>query len=253
MTLRRRTFSTVVIAAALTACGGGSDSVAPAPPPAPAPAPTPPPAVVLPPLVGDKPVRISADTPFSINCNGGALGGVEYRNAEVEPYAAVSPSNAANLVAVWQQDRLATGLANGVVTATTLDGGATWARTAVPFTRCAGGNSANGGNYERATDPWVTFAPNGNAFQMVLATEGGSLAPGSVSVMLDLRSGATQPDDRQRDRGAAQRDAGQPVHPARRSCGRSNNRHAQRIAIKRQGRQLERPDSRGRYARHRRP
>ena len=123
-----------------------------------------------------------------MNCTGGALGGVEYRNAEVEPYAAVSPSNAANLVAVWQQDRWATGLANGVVTATTLDGGATWARTAVPFTRCAGGNSANGGNYERATDPWVTFAPNGNAFQMVLATEGASLAPGSLSAMLVSRS-----------------------------------------------------------------
>lgn len=133
-------------------------------------------------------MRISSDTPFAINCTGGALGGVEYRNAEVEPHAAVNPANAANVVAVWQQDRWATGLANGVVTATTLDGGATWTRTTVPFTRCAGGNVGNGGNYERATDPWVTFAPNGNAFQMVLATEGASLAPGSVSAMLVSRS-----------------------------------------------------------------
>ena len=187
MTVRHRLLSTVFFAAVLTGCGGGgSDSAAPSP--APAPAPPPPPAVLLPPLIGDTPARISADTPFATHCTGGALGGVEYRNSEVEPYAAVNPSNAANVVAVWQQDRWSSGLANGVVTATTLDGGATWTRTAVPFTRCAGGTTANGGNHERATDPWVTFAPNGNAFQMVLATEGASLAPGSLSAMLVSRS-----------------------------------------------------------------
>ena len=46
----------------------------------------------------------------------------------------------------------------------------------------------NGGDYERATDPWVTFAPNGNVYQMALATQGASLAPGSVSAMLVSRS-----------------------------------------------------------------
>ena len=116
------------------------------------------------------------------------LGGTEYRNAEVEPYAAVNPTNAANIVAVWQQDRWSTGLSNGLVGATTLDGGATWSRTTAPFTRCGGGNVVNGGDYERATDPWVTFAPNGNAFQMALATQGASFAAGSVSAMLVSRS-----------------------------------------------------------------
>ena len=130
----------------------------------------------------------SGNTPFIASCTGGSLGGTEYRNAEVEPHAAVNPLNAANIVAAWQQDRWSTGLSNGVVAATTLDGGATWTQTIAPFTRCAGGNAANGGNYERATDPWVTFAPNGVAFQMALATEGASLAPGSVSAMLVSRS-----------------------------------------------------------------
>jgi hypothetical protein len=143
---------------------------------------------MLPPLIGDTPVRVSSGTPFAANCTGGALGGTEYRNAEVEPHAAVNPLNTANIVAVWQQDRWSSGLSNGVVAATTFDGGATWTRTMAPFTRCAGGNAANGGNYERATDPWVTFAPNGNAFQMVLAAEGASLAPGSISAMLVSRS-----------------------------------------------------------------
>jgi len=185
MTAPRRRLCAAAICVSIAACGGGSDSTpAPAPP---IPPPTPP-AVTLPPLIADTAIRISGDTPFAASCTGGALGGIEYRNAEVEPYASVNPLNSANIVAVWQQDRWSTGLANGLVTATTLDGGATWSRTTAPFTRCAGGNAGNGGDYERATDPWVTFAPNGNAFQMALATQGASLAPGSVSAMLVSRS-----------------------------------------------------------------
>src|SRR4030095_14684358 len=174
----RRCLWAAVLTASFAGCGGGSDSTPPPPPPIP---PAPPPTVVLPPLMRDTSVRIPADTPFAANCTGGVLGGTEYRNAEVEPYAAVNPVNAANIVAVWQQDRWSTGLSNGFVTATTLDGGATWSRATAPFTRCGGGNAGNGGDYERATDPWVTFAPNGNAFQMALATQGASFAPGSVS------------------------------------------------------------------------
>ncbi|MGZ9059347.1 MAG: exo-alpha-sialidase, partial [Burkholderiaceae bacterium] len=96
--------------------------------------------MALPPLIADAAIRISGDTPFAAGCTGGTLGGTEYRNAEVEPYAAVNPINPANIVAVWQQDRWSSGLANGLVTAVTLDGGATWSRTSAPFTRCGGGN-----------------------------------------------------------------------------------------------------------------
>jgi len=184
-TAERQSITTILLAACLAGCGGGSD----APSPAPAPNPVPPaPVVVLPALIADTPVRISGDTPFAINCTGAALGGTEYRNSEVEPYAAVNPINAANIIAVWQQDRWSNGLANGLVAATTLDGGTTWTRTIAPFSRCGGGTAGNGGNYARATDPWITFSPNGNAFQMALATEGPSFAPGSVSAMLVSRS-----------------------------------------------------------------
>ena len=182
MTARR---GLLAAALALAGCGGGSDG---GPATVPGPAPAPPPTVMLPPLIGDAATRISGDTPFAPNCTGGSLGGTEYRNAEVEPHAAVNPVNAANIVAVWQQDRWSTGLSSGNVGATTLDGGATWIASMAPFTRCTGGNAGNGGDYERATDPWVTFAPNGNAFQMALATIGASLTPGSVSAMLVSRS-----------------------------------------------------------------
>ena len=187
MTSQQRWLLAAVLSLSLAGCGGGSDSAPPPAQPVAPVSPTPPP-VVLPALTGDTPVRISGDTPFSANCTGGALGGIEYRNAEVEPYAAVNPTNAANIVAVWQQDRWSTGLANGLVGAVTLDGGATWSSTMAPFTRCGGGTAANGGDYERATDPWVTFAPNGNVFQMALATQGASFATGSVSAMLVSRS-----------------------------------------------------------------
>jgi hypothetical protein len=109
-------------------------------------------------------------------------------DAEVEPYVAVNPRDPNNWVATWQQDRWSGGSANGLITATTLDGGATWTRTAIPFSRCAGGTAANGGDYQRATDPWVSFAPDGAAFQMALASSGASFAAGSSNAMLVSRS-----------------------------------------------------------------
>ena len=36
------------------------------------------------------------------------------------------------------------------------------------FSRCTGGNADNGGDFERATDPWVSFSPNGVAHQVAL-------------------------------------------------------------------------------------
>ena len=100
----------------------------------------------------------------------------------------MNPRDPNNWVATWQQDRWSGGSANGLITATTVDGGATWTRTAIPFSRCAGGNAGNGGDYQRATDPWVTFAPDGAAFQMALASSGGSFTAGSANAMLVSRS-----------------------------------------------------------------
>jgi hypothetical protein len=51
----------------------------------------------------------------------------------------------------------------------THDGGATWSTSFPHFSTCAGGTPANGGDYERPSDPWVSFAPNGDAYQSSLA------------------------------------------------------------------------------------
>jgi hypothetical protein len=132
-------------------------------------------------------VRVSGASAFAAGCSAGQTGTL-YLDAEVEPYLAVNPTNPANRIGVWQQDRWSNGGSQGLATGVTQDGGATWTRSAVPFSRCAGGNAANGGDYERASDPWVTFSPNGIAFQMALAISGAAQTAGSVSAMLVSRS-----------------------------------------------------------------
>jgi hypothetical protein len=67
---------------------------------------------------------------------------------------------------VWQQDRWSNGGANGVFGGVSFSGGASWAPTSATFTRCSGGTAANNGDYQRATDPWVTFSPDGVGYFM---------------------------------------------------------------------------------------
>jgi hypothetical protein len=116
-------------------------------------------------------VRASGSSPFA-NCSIQLLsdfGEINDLNAEVEPWVVVNPQDSDNLVGVWQQDRFTFGGARGLVTGFSRDGGETWRRTFPHFSRCAGGNPQNGGDYERASDPWVTFSPGGTAFQIALS------------------------------------------------------------------------------------
>ena len=134
------------------------------------------------------PVTVSGPTPFAPNCNGGRpTGGTLYPNAEVEPWVSANPRSPANMVAVWQQDRWSDGGAQGNLTGVTFDAGRSWdvVESPPPFSRCAGGNAQNGGNYERATDPWVSFSPDGTAYQMALSIDV-STNPDPVN-LLDVR------------------------------------------------------------------
>jgi hypothetical protein len=114
--------------------------------------------------------------------------GVLYANAEVEPSLAVNPVTPQNLVGAWQQDRWSNGGARGVLIGVSSDGGHTWTASTVPFSRCTGGDLANGGDFERASDPWVTFSPAGIAYALALVFSGETLAPGSSSAMRVARS-----------------------------------------------------------------
>ena len=156
----------------LCACSGGGGGGDNAPPP------PPPPAVTV--------STVWGLSPFDATCGG--AGGTAFVNAEVEPHVAIDPRDPNHLVGVWQQDRWSNGSARGLLTGVSFDGGATWTAHQAPFSHCTGGNAANGGDFLRATDPWVTFAPDGTVYQAALSTTGGTFAAGSRNAVLVSRS-----------------------------------------------------------------
>jgi hypothetical protein len=129
------------------------------------------------------PQALAGISPFSPDCNGSQNGGgANYRNAPVEPYAAVDPSAPLHLVGVWQQDRWSDGGASGILSAVSRDGGRTWSTSAAQFSICTGGV------YERASDPWVTISPDGTAYQIALGLNGVSKGDAAESAVLVSRS-----------------------------------------------------------------
>ena len=150
-----------LVAALGAGCGGGSAPSAP-----------------LPPVVGGA-ARASAASPFGAGCAGPAPSGSRnYPDSVVEPSLAVDPRDPDHLVGIWQQDRWSDGGANGLVAGVSRDGGKTWSRTAVGFSRCAGGH------YDRATDPWVSIASDGTVHVLGLAFD----ATGGRRAILAARS-----------------------------------------------------------------
>jgi hypothetical protein len=113
----------------------------------------------------------NGDSPFaSCDISGFLIAGeINYVNTELEPWVAVNPTDSSDIIGVYQQDRYSFGGARGLVAAISHDGGATWGATYPPFSICAGGTEANGGDFQRASDPWVTFAPNGDAYFISLS------------------------------------------------------------------------------------
>lgn len=128
-----------------------------------------------------------AQSPFPAGCNVQASG-VNYPGAEVEPSLARHPTNPNHMVAAWQQDRWSNGSAQGLASAASFDGGLTWQGSLATFSRCGGGTVANGGNYERASDPWVAIGADGTAYQMALSNSGESFTASGISAMQVARS-----------------------------------------------------------------
>jgi hypothetical protein len=70
------------------------------------------------------------------------------------------------LVFCFQQDRWSTGGSRTLGYASSLDGGSTWFVAAVP-----GITLYTGGEFQRATDPWLSFSPDGSVYFMSLALD----------------------------------------------------------------------------------
>jgi len=122
----------------------------------------------------------------------------------VEPWVAADPNNSLHLIAAWQQDRWSNGGASGLLTGVSFDGGRTWTTTSARFSRCTGGT------FERASDPWTTFSPDGTAYQIGYAfnnsnsnqamlvsrsADGGHTWGEPVALIRDTSSGVT--DDKE--------------------------------------------------------
>jgi hypothetical protein len=128
---------------------------------------------------------VSGPSPFADGCEGAPQTGTVFRNAEVEPWIDTNLADDDNLVGNWQQDRWSNGGSSGNLSAYSLDGGTSWGAPPISaasdtgqakFSRCTGGNAANGGDFERATDPWVSFSPNGVAHQVALGINDSNVA-----------------------------------------------------------------------------
>jgi BNR/Asp-box repeat len=153
-------------------------------------------------------VAVSGASPIA-GCLGDQPGsGTNFVDSEVEPWVAVNPVDpdgagpaeaGDNLIGAWQQDRWNNGGSRGDVTASSFDGGITWTINAnTKSSICTGGTAANGGNYERASDPWVDFSPDGTAYLMSLSVDtnpgGFGTSPNAMLVMRSSDGGATWND-----------------------------------------------------------
>ena len=115
--------------------------------------------------------QASSTSPFA-SCDISAFifpGEVDWVNSELEPFVAVNPKDPANIIGVYQQDRLSFGGARGLAASVSHDGGLSWSTTYPHFTTCSGGTVANHGDYQRASDPWITFSPDGTAYFISLS------------------------------------------------------------------------------------
>jgi hypothetical protein len=111
-------------------------------------------------------VQVSSTSPFEGSTADNIPGqpGTNYLDTEVEPSMTADPLNPKHFVGAWQQDRWSGGGARDIVTGVSYDGGKTWTLTPVP-----GATLVAGGVFQRASDPWVSFAPDGGVYLAVYA------------------------------------------------------------------------------------
>jgi hypothetical protein len=110
-------------------------------------------------------VQITQGDPFStctadqIKSQEAAFGSILYPGTAIEPWVAVDPTAPTHLLVAHQQDRWSNGGARGLAGNRSTDSGATWSDS-IP----QGVTECTGGDFGRASDPWVTIAPDGTAF-----------------------------------------------------------------------------------------
>lgn len=167
--------SVVVSTLLLASCGGGSSGggagFGPGPPP----------------FTSVAQVRVSQPSAFGA-CSGVTQVGTLYDNTALEPSLVVNPGNAANYVAMWQQNRWNNGGSQALNLGVSFDSGKTWMLSQAAFSVCTGGSVGNTGNYLRASNGWLAASPAGLIYALSLSFSGGALQSGSSNGQLVSRS-----------------------------------------------------------------
>jgi hypothetical protein len=141
-----------------------------------------------PPVTSVPLVRVSEPSDLGLGCNGAPQTGTLNVDAEVGPHAVVDPANPTHFVGAWQQDRWSNGGAQGIMLAASFNGGRTWSLGTAAFSRCTGGDASNGGDFQRASNPWVAASPDGSVHALAVAFSGATFASGSTNAVLVARS-----------------------------------------------------------------
>lgn len=111
-------------------------------------------------------IQASGASPF-LGCTADDVAGQSgtvFLHSEVEPWIDVNPTDPSNVVGIFQQDRWSNGGARGLVSSVSFDAGATWQLVPIPEV-----SLCTGGIFDRSTDPWVTFSPDGTLHQLALS------------------------------------------------------------------------------------
>lgn len=132
-------------------------------------------------------IRVAPSDPFAGNPADDVAGqpGTNYPGSQVEPFVAANPTRGNNLVGIWQQDRWSNGGARGLAVGVSMNRGNKWTPVVLP-----GVSLASGGSYQRASDPWLSFSPNGVLYATALAFNTSTSSPfgNSRSAILVSRS-----------------------------------------------------------------
>ena len=106
-------------------------------------------------------IKVSGASPFASCTADAGQTGTNFLNSEVEPSVAVSTvdrnaDGVPDRIGAYQQDRWDNGGARGIVASVFFQGA--WHQVVIP-----GVSKCSGGSFDRATDQWVTIAPNGGS------------------------------------------------------------------------------------------
>lgn len=137
-------------------------------------------------------ILVSSASPFA-KCTADHVAqqlGVNFPDSTVEPWVDINPTDPFNIVATWQQDRWSNGGSRGLVAGVSTDGGLTWTSIVIPKITACSGNP----DFLRASDPWVSFAPNGDLYHASLSITvrpDGLTAPSALLVNKSVDGGLT--------------------------------------------------------------